>query len=181
MRRASYAANKEKINAQKRETYSSITAGKQEDELLTLSTSFLHRRDKLYERTKLVPKVDGFEDVFGHGDAYSLVIKNADNKELGYISAEQVIDWLKQGGDYQGGDIRLVACSTGKEPAIVPRYLAQELNVSVMAPSEDVNIDFKGNIILADDENDAKMGVETGEWVIFHPDGSVTKYAGVHR
>ncbi len=40
-----------------------------------------------------------------------------------------------------------------------------------MAPTEIVNVDFEGNIILADDEEDAKMGIETGEWVIIEPRG----------
>ena len=101
--------------------------------------------------------------------------------ENGNISAKDVLDWVLKSGSYKGGNIRLLACSTGKEPAVVPRYLAKKLNVLVMAPSEDVNVDFDGKIILADDPKDAKMNINTGEWLIFKPDGSVMKYDDLRR
>lgn len=181
LRRMHYEQNKELIRAQKREAYAISSANQADKNMLTLSARFMNNSDPLYERTKLVHPIDGFEDVFGHGDAYSLELRDSSGNVIGNISAEEALHWLRDSGEYNGGNIRLAACSTGKEPAVVPRYLAKELNVQVMAPSEDVNIDHDGNIILADDLEDAKMGIETGAWLIFNPDGSVKRYDDIHR
>ena len=151
------------------------------EDLLTLSINLLNNSDPLLERMLKVEPIIGFEDVYGHGDAYSMILCNMNAIENGNISANDVLDWILKSGSYKGGNIRLLACSTGKEPAVVPRYLAKKLNVLVMAPSEDVNVDFDGKIILADDPKDAKMNINTGEWLIFKPDGSVMKYDDLRR
>lgn len=43
------------------------------------------------------------------------------------------------------------------------------MDITVIAPTEIVNVDFNGNIILADNEENAKIGIETGEWLVFEP------------
>lgn len=178
LRRMHYEQNRDVINAQKRAAYAEKV---DHNKLLTLNVKFYNRADKLYDRVDKVAPIEGFTDVFGHGDAYSLILRDANDVEIEKISAEKALEWLIKSGEYSGGDIRLVACSTGKPPAVVPRYFAKQLNVNIMAPSEDVNVDFEGGIILADKKKDAKMGIETGEWLVFKPDGSVVRYADFHR
>ena len=63
--------------------------------------------------------------------------------------------------------VRLFAESTDWE------VLIYNTIISASHIPEIVNIDFEGNMILADDEENAKMGIETGEWVLFGPNGRI--------
>lgn len=101
-----------------------------------------------------------------------MVFRDANGKESN-VSAKEFADILEKGGIYQGGKIRLIACQTGSGDGIVPTYLAKRFNTEVLAPTETVNVDFNGNMILADLEENAKMGIETGEWVLFGPNGRI--------
>ena len=86
------------------------------------------------------------------------------------VSAAEVCELLKQNPYYKGGNIRLISCQTGAGSGIVPQYLADHLHVNVMAPNEIVNVDkYTGEIILANDDKDVTMGIETGKWIVFKP------------
>lgn len=128
--------------------------------------------DKLSEYAKLIKPIEGYEDIVTHGDPYSLIFKNADGKEEN-VSAEEFCDIIEKAGIYKGGKIRLIACQTGEGQGIIPTYIAKRFNTEVMAATENVNVDFKGNMILANDEMDAKMGIETGSWVRFDEKGRI--------
>ena len=71
--------------------------------------------------------------------------------------------------NYKGGNIRLIACEAAAEPETIPQYIADYFGVDVIAPTEVVNVDIDGNMILANSEEDAKMGIETGIWKPYHP------------
>lgn len=43
---------------------------------------------------------------------------------------------LKSGGFYENGNIRLIACRNGREPAVTAHYLVDEHGVLVIAPTE---------------------------------------------
>ena len=129
---------------------------------------FVVKTEDLYNNAQKIEPIEGYTDIVGHGDPYSMVFRDSNGKEVN-VAAEEFSKILDKGGFYKGGKIRLVACQTGAGPAVVPHYLADKYGVEVLAPTEIVNVDFDGNIILADDEFNAKMGIETGKWVSIKP------------
>jgi SPP1 gp7 family putative phage head morphogenesis protein len=162
---------KESANIQKKEMY----AKKEETEMLQLAkqgNTFVTKFDQLYEYSRKIKPLEGYEDIVVHGDAYSLAFIDNSGKETN-LSAKEFCDILEKSGTYKGGKIRLIACQTGAGGGIVPTYIAKHFNTEVLAPSEIVNVDFNGDMILADDPVNAKMGVETGEWVLFNAEGRV--------
>lgn len=173
MRRMQYQANPEKFRAQKRENYAKHDTERKMLRLAKQGNTFVTKADPLFEYAKKIKPYEDFEDIVGHGDPISMVFKNLDGKESN-VSAEEFADILEKGGIYKGGKIRLIACQTGAGDAIVPTYLAKRFNTIVMAPTEIVNVDFDGKIILADNEEDAKMGIETGIWAFFGPNGRIS-------
>ena len=143
-------------------------ANSENNDILKLGSRYLNKHDKLYAYAAKIKPIDGFEDVISHGDPVSLVFKDADGKES-YVSAEEFVGILKKDPGYKGGDIRLIACQAAAAGGAIPKYIAKELNVAVMAPTETVNVDLNGKIVLADNDEDARLGVETGEWLVFEP------------
>ena len=173
MRRMQYQANPEKYRAQERENYAKHDTERKMLRLAKQGNTFVTKADPLFEYAKKIKPYENYEDIVGHGDPISMVFKNLDGKESN-VSAEEFADILEKGGIYKGGKIRLIACQTGAGDAIVPTYLAKRFNTIVMAPTEIVNVDFDGKIILADNEEDAKMGIETGIWAFFGPNGRIS-------
>ena len=137
-------------------------------DILTLSTRYLNKNDSLYEYSGKITPLEGFEDVVTHGDPISLVFKDADGKESN-VSAEEFVQILKDDPNYKGGNIRLVACQVAANGGAIPKYIAKELGVTVIAPTESVNVDWDGNMFLADEQEDITSGIETGEWLVFEP------------
>ena len=137
-------------------------------QLSNQGNTYVVKTEELYERAQKITPLDGYTDIVSHGDPYSIVFRDSDGQESN-ISAKDFADILRTSESYEGGDIRLVACQCGAGEGIVPQYLADEFGVNVLAPTEKVNVDFEGNIILADDLRDAMAGKETGEWVLFRP------------
>ena len=136
--------------------------------IMELSSRYLNKTDKLYSYAEKVEPIEGFYDVVTHGDPYSLIFKDSDNKET-HVSAQEFVEILRKDPNYKGGNIRLVACQVGAGDGIVPQYIADKLGVEVLAPTEKVHLDFNGKMILADDDDDARANIETGEWKIFKP------------
>lgn len=172
LRRQHYAANKEHINAQKRVIWAEH---KPEREMLKLArhgNNFTSKLDNLNKYAEKIEPIEGYTDIVGHGDPFSMVFRDADGNESN-VSAKEFADILEKGGIYQGGKIRLIACQTGAGDGVVPTYLAKRFNTEVLAPTEIVNVDSEGKMILADVEENAKMGIETGEWVLFGPNGRI--------
>ncbi len=179
LRREHYAKNRDEINAQKRAAYAERKEKNRkqyrENELLQLAkqgNTFAVKTDALYDYSKRIKPLEGYEDIVSHGDQYSLVFKDSNGIETN-VSAKELCDIIEQAGTYKGGNIRLIACQTGAGEGIVPTYIAKRFNVEVLAPTEIVNVDFRGNMILADNADNAKMGIETGEWILFNAKGKV--------
>lgn len=179
LRRENYARNKDSINARKRELYAEQKKHRKEEEnekqmlqLAKQGNTFVVKADKLYDYSKNIKPIEGYEDIVSHGDQYSLVFEDGSGFETN-VSAKEFCDIIEQAGGYEGGNIRLIACQTGAGDGIVPTYIAKRFNIEVLAPTEIVNVDFEGNMILADNIEDAKIGIETGEWVLFNAEGRV--------
>lgn len=137
---------------------------------MKLSSRYLNKNDELYQRAAKIKPLEGFDDIVVHGDPYGFVFIDSDGAETN-ISALEFAKILRTDDNYKGGDIRLIACQVGAGDGVVPQCIANELNVNVLAPTEIVNVDFEGNIILADNETNARAGIETGEWKLFKPKG----------
>ncbi len=154
-----------------RQRYGTINRPSNDKRLLKLAidgNTFVVKSEDLYGNSKKIKPIDNFTDIVGHGDPYSMVFRDANGRESN-VSAVEFGNILEKAGFYRGGNIRLIACNTGQEPAVVAHYLADKYGVLVMAPTEAVHVDFDGNMILADDDIDAKMGIETGSWRIIRP------------
>lgn len=63
----------------------------------------------------------------------------------------------------------MISCETGAGDGIVPQYIANELNVNVLAPTELVQVFPDGKMFVTNDEDKALLGINTGEWKIFKP------------
>ena len=132
------------------------------------SQKYLNKNDMLYINSKNIKQLKGYEDIVCHGDRYSLVFKDMNGDESN-VSAKEFVDILKQNPDYKGGNIRLIACEVGAGEGIVPQYIANELGVKVLAPTEVVNVFPNGDMCVANDIQDALQKNETGEWKMFVP------------
>lgn len=62
---------------------------------------------------------------------------------------------------WHGGDIRLISCSTAADGALAAQGLANYLGVNVLAPSDDVYMDFDGNMRIGKNND--------GEWRLLKP------------
>lgn len=52
------------------------------------------------------------------------------------VAADEYEEILKSGGFYENGNIRLIACRNGREPAVTAHYLVDEHGVLVIASTE---------------------------------------------
>ncbi len=174
------STEKEKINSLRRGQYQQKKENLLKEETTQVSSeilkfakqgnTFVIKSDKLYEYTRKIKPLEGYEDIVVHGDAYSLAFVDENGKESN-VSAEEFCNIIEKAGVYKGGKIRLISCQTGTGSGIVPTYMAKRFNTEILAPTEVVNVDSKGNMVLADDPINARIGVETGEWIKFNKDG----------
>lgn len=139
-----------------------------DNDILKLGTRYVNKNDLLFKYAEKIRPIPGFEDVITHGDPVSLIFTNADGLESN-VSAEEFVSILRQDPNYHGGNIRLIACQTASNGGHIPKYIARNMNITVVAPTETVVIDRDGNMILADNDEDALAGNETGEWLVFEP------------
>ena len=99
------------------------------ESVATASPTFANSKDQLYQNSKKIEPIKGYEDVVVHGDMYGFVFKNADGVES-TVSVHEFADILKESGLYNGGDIRLISCETGKPGALAAQGLANKLDVN---------------------------------------------------
>ena len=144
------------------------------------------KSDRLYRWLQFVQPIDGYEDFGTHGQRYYLEI-DTNNGQTEKYNAKQFADMLRADPEYHGGNIRLLACHTGKEEDGFARQLAKQLGVDVMAPTEEMWISDgdpeisrrpAGDLFLTNIATLAEMwysGIdvqETGSWRLFHPNGT---------
>lgn len=133
---------------------------------------FVNRSDELHDRAKKIKPIAGYRDFVCHADQYGFAFLDKNGKESN-VSVKEFCDILDASGNYHGEKIRLLACQAGAGDAIIPRYIAKRYDTEVMAPTEDVCVDFDGNFILANDPDKAIMGIETGKWRRFDKNGEI--------
>ena len=148
----------------------SVKSGIIKEELTMASSRYLNKHDDLYKRAKKITPLNGYEDIICHGDSIGLVYRDADGKETN-VSAKEFVAILKQDPNYKGGNIRLVSCETGAGEKSVAQYIANTLNVEVLAPTEKVFVDSDGKMIVTNSRSKAAQRVNTGYWKLFKPKG----------
>ncbi len=86
----------------------------------------------LRRTTKLLDPIEGFHDVFCHGEPTGVLGELGQN-----VSASELADLIRATGSWDGVEsIRLVSCQTGSGP--FAQELADALGVPVLAPLKDV-------------------------------------------
>lgn len=133
------------------------------------SSRYVNKNDSLYKNSKKIKPIQGFEDIVTHGDAYSIVFKDADGNESN-VSAKEFVEILKKDKNYKGENIRLISCQVGAGEGIVPQYIANEFNVNVLAPTEKVFVFEDGEMVVTNNRKKALKGISTGEWRLFKPE-----------
>lgn len=154
-------------------------AKSREDDAQALSPRYLNNQTALYRNVENMEPLPGFEDVAIHSDGWSFSYTDAngdDSRRSGEtdVSAKELADMLRENPNYNGGDIRLVACSAGRFEEGAAQQLADELGVNVLAPDKDVFVYPDGKVILAQNEIELDYIVEgkipeTGQWLTFEP------------
>ena len=160
MRREQYAENRERINEQKRAAYAA-----RKEKPVVASTAFLNRGDKLYQYSKNIKPIDGFEDIVVHGDTVGFAFKDA-NGNVSDVTPREFAEIVRESGLYHGGDIRLISCEAGKDGAFTAQLFANEMGVRVMAPSDTVYVYSDGRMLVS-----SNGLTEDGKWIIFEPQG----------
>ncbi len=128
-----------------------------------LSIRFVNSSDRLYNNSKMIKPIKGFEDVVIHGDKTGFAYFDKNGKEL-YYTVREFAEILKSSGLYQGGNIRLISWETGADGATTAMSLAEQLNVKVIAPSNVVWVMPDGTMTIGDTPNS-----NNGEWRVFEP------------
>ena len=133
--------------------------------------------DVLYERTRHVPPIQGYDDVFLHGNASGVSTKDANGEDID-IPNEKFIEILKQ-LPFENGAIRLCACDAGAEDHGIASYVAKEMKMRVMAPTTHIWIPFPDQNGVSEmelydvDDFGVKDTSRPGRWRIFNIDGSI--------
>lgn len=154
------------LNGLQSEGYTSadITGIINQAKYASASPTYLNKADKLFEYAARIKPIKGYEDVVVHGDEYGLIFQDANGAES-KLSVVEFAQVLRDTPSYKGGDIRLISCDTGSPSAVTAQALADEMQVTVLAPSKVVFIDWDGNMIIADNLGDAIKGRSLGRWV----------------
>ena len=150
----------------------------QVDETISLSSHNMHNSSEiLYERVKHVQPIEGYDDVFIHGDAWGVATRNADGTEVD-IPNDEFIRTLKM-LKLENSSIRLCSCSAGEKDRGLASLVAREMNMPVMASTTDVWIDAPNDQgvsemkLYRDNGKNRPDYNKPGRWRIFMPDGSI--------
>lgn len=146
-------------------------------EPVAASPVFLNKSSELYRRMKKIKPLDGYYDVMGHSDGFSLIygdLNDIDDEPGTAFTMEELKATILSDKSYNGDPIRIVACDAGAAADGLAQRLADEMGVDVLAPTASVYVDYDGRMTLAAtlDEYEAVLGgriEERGRWVTFHP------------
>lgn len=145
---------------------------------------FVNRSDMLYYNAQRVNPIEGYSDFTIHTEGNKFKIDyNAITGEGVLLDAKEFAQLIRDSKSYQGGNVRLLACSSGAEidgEEPLAQTLARELGVKVLAPTETLTVDSNGDTFISDndrlsldwgkaDKKDKHKYIQTGEWKEFEP------------
>lgn len=142
-------------------------------EYIALSHRYLNSSTDLYRFAGKVEEIEGYDDFVIHSDGIDFAYADASGKEIS-VSVNEFAAMIRENPLYGGGDIRLIACSSGKSVNGAAQQLSDNLGVNVLAPNMDVHIGFDGRMVLAETDDQycritAGEEEESGKWVLFRP------------
>lgn len=145
------------------------------EELSAFARIYVNKDDPLYELSKSIRPIEGFEDFMIHGQPH-LVEHETTNGQWMQYSPQDFADFLREDrAEYHGGNIRLLSCKSGMLEDGFAQQLANIMGVKVMAPTQTLWINKNGDMFIADSEVLADLwdnGEDvrpTGAWKIFAP------------
>lgn len=132
--------------------------------------------DNCYRLSQAIELLEGYEDVYIHGDPDGFELRSADQRNLFDVTPSDLARMLRSNPRYNGGAIRLMSCRTGAKPNGAAQQLADLMGVDVLAPSETVIMTGEPEVYLNDSQamliSDGIIPeklTSTGEWRIFKP------------
>lgn len=136
------------------------------------SNNMFNSNDDMHDRVKKVKPLEGYDDVFIHGNEYGFEFRDIDGNASEVLPEELAI--LLKGLNLENDKIRLCSCGTGGGVAEAAQRLADSSGKEVLAPTKTLWIDENGGMwicgevvsiagITLPDYNDV------GEWKTFYP------------
>ncbi len=145
------------------------------EDLSAFARIYVNKDDPLYELSKSIKPIEGFEDFMIHGQPH-LVEHETTNGQWIQYSPQDFADFLREDrSEYHGGNIRLLSCKSGMFDDGFAQQLANIMGVKVMAPTQTLWVNKDGEMFIADSEILADLwdGGEdvrqTGAWKVFAP------------
>lgn len=135
-------------------------AKSKKNSIIKLQINYFSPTDPLFVEAFSMEEEDGFVNVCMHGSPQS-VQRIIDGVPQNFTAAE-FAELLKSNKKYNGEDLKLLSCSTGKGDNSFAQQLSKELGIRVKAPDDDV--------YYAVEEGVAFVGASygnTGKWRIF--------------
>lgn len=147
-----------------RRKYIPASIANSENSGIISASRYFNSSDILYEYSKKVKPIDGYEDIAIHGDWSGFSINDSNGNEIESYTPKEFAEILKEDPNYHGGNVRLLSCETGSKGAVAAQQLADALNVDVLAPTDVLFIDFNGKMTIGPDEY-----TNSGDWKLFKP------------
>ena len=151
------AAAKEREVLEQR-AHNMLTEEKNND-IIKLGINMFDTSDPLYVESFSIEEEEGFKDVFLHGSSSSVQIKK--EGKLVNLSPTEFVDELYKRG-YNGEDIRLASCETGKGDNSFAQQVSKIIGGKVKAADSDVYYAPNEGVLFVGDPLR-----NTGKWRIF--------------
>ncbi|HWR26315.1 MAG TPA: hypothetical protein VN316_00400, partial [candidate division Zixibacteria bacterium] len=135
-----------------------------------LTSALIGQGDELAKALNWKKPLPGWYDFVVHGTSDSFDVFH--NGKWVKINHRDIARYMKKTG-YRGESIRLISCSSGGGKSPIAQDLANKLGVDVLAPTDKLWIDPKGNMTIGQSQHQ-----NTGIWELFKPGGGVKAEAG---
>lgn len=144
--------------------------------MIAVSALFVNKNDLLFKNAEQIDPLDGYEDIVCHANEKQFYLYSDEGSEY-IMTPNEFADRIINSNNYNGGDIRLIACRSGADENGAAQMLADILKVDVIAPTETTWVNEEGEIFITDKQILAEMWYnkenvkQTGEWKTFKPNG----------
>ena len=117
----------------------------------------MSNRDQFFQNLNNVDPLDGYQDIACHADAHGFAAQDPETGELlEDLSPKELAYRIMDSGKYNGGPIRLLACSSGAVENGAAQQLADLLKVPVLAPMDTLFTSMDGYMAVASNLEEAK-------------------------
>lgn len=152
---------------------SNLSLSADEEPVKLSKNSFLTHNDVIYQRAKKVIPLEGYDDVFIHGDDYDFCYYDQNGNQIN-ISVERLAELLQQYGHFENDRIRLCSCGSGAYNATSAQRLADLTGKEVLAPSTTLFLMSEKDgvcdmIVAYEDDEGHPDETKLGEWKSFYP------------